>query len=145
VVVELEDLNEYRFYKLRIDINQRCESCGGHLWLYRDKGTIFKKCMHTDCLRVHDIIRRCTYCGTEHEFEDLTCDNCEGIVINITTMSVTIDECNKAIKKINRQFKNGLLTEKEWQTSLQINKEEKIRCSKELIKIRETIGSTFIH
>lgn len=145
MVVELEDLNDYRFYKLRIDTTQRCEGCGGYLWLYRDKGTIFKKCAHTDCLRVHNIIRRCTYCGTEHEFEDMTCDNCEAVVINLTTAAVTIEECNKAIKKINRKFKAGLLTESEWEISLQLNREEKVRCQEELTKIREKIGSTFIH
>jgi hypothetical protein len=141
--IELEDLNDYRFYKLAILPQTKCDGCGGMLWLYRDKGTILRRCMHTDCLKVHEITRQCTYCGKKHDFEDTTCDKCENKVINLTTMKVTIEECDKAIKKINRQYKNGLLEEQDWKGALKLNQEEKAKCEKNLKGLMEKIGYQF--
>ena len=57
-------------------------------------------------------------------FEDLTCDNCEKHVIDITTWNVSIEECNKALKKINRAFKKAL----------KIQNDERNSCEKALEK-----------
>ena len=67
-------------------------------------------------------------------FEDLTCDSCEPHVIDITTWNVSIEECNKALKKINRAFKKDLITEKEWKISLKIQTDERNKCERELKK-----------
>ena len=108
--------------------------------MFRDKGTILERCPHPDCNKTYDIFRECSYCGRKHEFEDITCDTCENKVINITTAKVTIEECSKAIKKINRAYKNGLLEEKDWKDALNINQEEKDLCQKSLEKLKKEIG-----
>ena len=138
--IELEDLNDFRFYKLKINWRRKCSKCNGMLHMFRHNGTITEYCSHTDCRTDHIIVRECTYCGKKHDFEDNTCDKCENKVINLTTLSVSIDECNKAIKKINRQYKNGLLLEVDWKTALNINQEEKERCQKSLEKLKSEIG-----
>lgn len=152
--IELEDLNDYRFYKLKIDSSERCEGyvanvydtkdklprkCGGMLWLYRHNGTIYKRCRHPDCLKIHEIKKKCSHCGKEHDFEDITCDRCERFVINLTTYKVTIEECGKAIQKINRAFKNNRLSEQDWKIALKVNTEEMERCQENLQGIKTTL------
>lgn len=139
MAIELEDLNDFRFYALKIKWKRRC-TCGGHLKMFRDKGTIFEICPQPDCRKIYDITRECSYCERKHEFEDITCDTCEKKVINITTAKVTIEECSKAIKKINRAYKNGLLEERDWRDALNINQEEKDLCIKSLDKLKKEIG-----
>lgn len=138
--VELEDLNNFRFYKLKVDPHDKCDKCGGMLWLFRHDGSIYKRCRHTDCLAVFEIIRHCSYCGKKHDFEDVTCDRCESKVINLTTLSVTIDECDKALKKINRAFKKGVMTEEEWKNARKYNIEEQEKCRINLEKLKSEIG-----
>ena len=133
--IELEELNNYRFYHLNIIPENRCKKCNGLLWLFRDKGTLFRRCRHVDCLSVYDITRKCSYCHREYPFEDITCDKCEKVVVDITTQVVSIEEADKAVKKINSAYKKGVLTEKEWKASLHFNTEEKQKCVKTLEKI----------
>lgn len=130
-MVELEDINLYRFYKLIPSFRQRCV-CNGLLWLHMTHGSVNMKCKHVGCFKEYEIPRFCSHCGKEHVFEDLTCDNCEKIVINIATWKTSVEECNKAIRKVNRLFKNNLISESEWKAALKINEEEIERCQKSL-------------
>jgi hypothetical protein len=139
VDIELEDLNDFRFYKLKIQWRRKC-TCGGLLKMFRHNSTITEHCFKTDCGKDYPITRICSYCDRKHDFEDGTCDKCENKVINLTTMSVTIEECSKAIKKINRQYKQGLLNESDWKSALHINQEEKDKCLKSLEKLKSEIG-----
>jgi DNA repair exonuclease SbcCD ATPase subunit len=154
VDIELEDLNDYRFYKLEIDSSQRCDGyvanvydtkdklprkCNGMLWLYRHNGTIYKRCRHTDCLKVHEIKKKCSHCGTEHDFEDITCDKCESDVIHLASYKVNIDESEKAIKKINRAYKVGKISEEDWKSAIKLNKQEIENCQKGLQEIKTTL------
>jgi len=150
-MVELEQLNEYRFYKLEPQFPERChaeveniyskviktatptKTCGGLLSLQMKDLSVNMLCKV--CRATYDISRICNSCGREHLFEDITCDTCEPIVINITTWKVSIDECNKAIKKINRAFKQNIIPESEWRTSIKIQRDELTKCEKELEKI----------
>lgn len=144
MIVELEALNEFRFYKLEPHFPNLCTNiveniyakvdktvsttrvCGGHLWLHMKAMSVNTICK--SCKTEYEIPRVCTSCHKEHLFEDIACDNCEQIVIDITTLHVSIAEANKAIKKVNRAFKQNLIEEKEWKTVLQINQDEVIRC-----------------
>jgi len=153
-MVELEELNQYRFYKLEPKFPSRCDNnveniysklypedksppllpCNGLLNLHMVDGSVNMICPHVGCNKQYDISRVCSACGREHLFEDLTCDNCEPIVINITSWKVSIEECQKAIKKINRAFKQNLIPEAEWKNSIKIQQDELLRCEKELDK-----------
>lgn len=150
-MVELEQLNQYRFYTLKPTFPLRCDAmveniyskvmtvskeivCNGMLKLHMIDDSIRMICSQNDCRQQYDIPRTCTNCDRQTVFEDITCDTCEPIVINITTWNVSIDECNKAIKKINRAFKQNIITEEEWRNSLKIQKDELLKCQKDLEK-----------
>lgn len=133
-MVELEELHQYRFYHLYPVWKPKCE-CGGMLWLHMTNGSVNQKCKHVGCYKEYEIPRVCTECGTNHMFEDITCDNCEPKVINIATWKVSIDEGEKAIKKINRAFKNGKISESDWKAAIKLNEEEIQRCQKSLQEI----------
>lgn len=151
-MVELEELNQNRFYKLEPKFPSRCtglvsdiyaeltgnhlqRSCNGLLVTHMIDGSINMRCPHVDCGKQYDIPRVCTACKKEYLFEDITCDNCEPVVINITTWKVSIEECEKAIKKINRLFKQDLIPESEWKNSIKIQEDEMNKCQRNLEKI----------
>lgn len=154
--MELETLNEYRFYKLEAIFPSRCtfliddvynrphgkRICHGLLNLHMTGGSINMRCPHVGCHKQYEITRKCNVCGKVTSFEDTICDGCEPRVINIATWSVSIQEGLKAIKKINRAFKNDLIKEKEWKTVLQINQDEVTRCEKLLEKEGISLQST---
>lgn len=151
-MVELETLNEYRFYKLEAQFPQRCTNyveniyykvrddqqlqkiCNGLLRLHMVDSSINMICPHVGCNTEYDITRACSVCGKWTSFEDTTCDNCEPRVINIATWQVSIQEALKTIKKINRAFKKDLVEEKEWKSVLQINTDEIKVCERNLEK-----------
>ena len=151
-MVELEILNEYRFYKLEARFPQKCinyvddiyskftagdtilRMCGGFLRLHMVDNSINMICPHVGCNTQYDIIRVCNVCGLETTFEDVTCDTCEPRVINIATWQVSIQEALKTIKKVNRAFKKDLIDEKEWKSVLQINTDEIKICEENLEK-----------
>lgn len=161
-MVELEELTENRFYKLIPLWPQRCHNlvddiydleppnvesyerkkrvCNGLLWLHMKDASINLICKHVDCREQYEVFRFCDFCGKKHYFEDTTCDNCEPIVINVTTWKISIDEANKAIKKINRAFKQGVIDEKEWRNVLNIQKDEIAKCQQNLERIEKKLG-----
>lgn len=151
-MVELEELTEFRFYKLEPQYQQRCTNlvsdiyaeqagnnlereCGGLLWLNMKASSVVLKCKHVGCFAEYDIPRICNSCGLVTEFNDVTCNNCEPIVINIATWKVSIAEGEKAIKKINRAFKQNLIPEDEWRNAIKIQSEEIEKCQKSLEKL----------
>ena len=158
MIVELEKLIEHRFYKLdtfykvncdnvvdniytKVDINvPQTKVCGGLLWLHMIEGSVNLICKW--CKAEYDIVRVCNICGEEYLFEDITCDGCEPFVIDIATWKISIQEADKAIKKINQAFKKSLIAEKEWKSALQINRDEIIKCQKNLEKEEISFLST---
>jgi hypothetical protein len=149
-IVELEQLTEFRFYKLLPTFPTRCtniveniyerktggtKTCHGLLTMHMVDNSVNLRCPHVGCFKEYEIPRVCSACGREHLFEDITCDTCEPIVINIATWKVSIAECNKAIKKINRAFKQNLIPETEWKSALKIQQDELVKCEKELDKL----------
>ena len=151
-MVELEQLNQYRFYTLEPILENRCTNmvdnlyhkvdasqpeknlCNSTLWLHMKDGSVNLICRNSACTNEYDIVRACTACGKEHMFEDLTCEKWEPHVIDLTTWNVSIEECNKALKTINRAFKKDIISEVEWKTSLKIHNDEKNSCERALKK-----------
>lgn len=159
---DLEALNENRFYRLIPNWQQRCTNlvddiydleehsdtgflrskkpCNGLLWMNIKNSSINLKCRHVECGAEYEVFRNCNFCGKKHYFDDVTCDNCEPVVINITTWRVSIDEGTKAIKKVNRAFKQGLIDEKEWKNVIGLQKDEIERCQKNLEKVEKDLN-----
>lgn len=152
-MVELEELNQYRFYTLEPQFPSRCDNlveniymklfknttgcrpCGGLLNLHMTDGSINMRCPHVGCHKQYEIPRVCSSCGLATTFEDVTCDTCEPRVIDIATWNISIAECQKAIKKINRAFKQDIIKEDEWKSAIHINQSEIVRCEKLLEEI----------
>lgn len=151
-MVELEDLTVNRFYKLIPTWPTRCinsvddiytknkRECNGLLWLHMKDASINLRCRHVGCGKQYEVFRFCNFCDKKHYFDDTTCDNCEPIVINITTWKVSVDEANKAIKKVNRAFKQGVIDEKEWRNVINIQKDEIAKCQQNLERIEKKLG-----
>lgn len=142
-MVELEDLTPFRFYKLRPIWKQRCTKsiynklCNGLLWMYRTNGLIKLRCNHVGCLSQYDVRRFCSNCDREYKFDDLTCSNCEPLVIECATYYLTEEEALKSIKKLNKHYKVGDLNQEDWENAVKLNKLERETCSRKLEKLKQ--------
>lgn len=141
-MVEIEQLNPFRFYKLIPHWKQRCEreypnKCNGYLWMYRNKGNIKLRCNHVDCLQEYEIPRYCNNCEAIYTFDSTTCDNCEPLVIQAAQYYITVEESDKAIKKINKHYKANQMSQEDWEAAIQLNKQEKISCENKLKELKE--------
>jgi len=104
-MVELEDLALRRDYRLIPKFYDWCK-CGRMLWLFRNKDTIFLKCAN---FHIWNIMRHCNKCDTEVDFETHLCPRCEPIIREITQYEVNIIQCQKGLKKLGRQLKEGTI------------------------------------
>ncbi len=146
-MVEIEELTQFRFYKLIPVWKQRCiktfddkkghRFCNGLLWNLRVKGTLKLRCMHVDCFSVYDIPKFCSHCNREYKFEELTCVNCEPLVIETAQLYLTIDDAGKSIKKINKHYKAGKMNQEDWEAAISLNKNERDSCERKLEKLKE--------
>lgn len=142
-MVELEQLTEFRFYKLKPQWQQRCvtefgsNTCNGYLWMFRTDGSIKLRCNHVGCLSEYLVPKFCTNCNKEYKFDDLNCDNCEPLVIQTAQYYLRIEESSKQIKKINKHYKAGDMNEKDWKNALELNRVEEESCRKRLEKLKE--------
>lgn len=146
-MVELEQLTEFRFYKLKPQWQKRCTTvfetnygstiCNGFLWMFRTQGSIKLRCNHVGCTTEYLVPKFCSNCDREYKFDDLTCDNCEPIVRQLAQYYITIEESGKSIKKINKHYKAGDMSEKDWKNALELNKTENESCSRRLKELKE--------
>jgi hypothetical protein len=67
-----------------------------------------------------------------YTFDDITCDVCEPGIIKIAELNMRIINADKAIKKINRAYKAGKMTEVDWKAGIKMYKEDKKSCEKQL-------------
>ncbi len=157
-MVELEQLTEYRFYKLIPEYKNKCDNIVENIYHRVNPSNAEKKFCYQllklhmiedsinlicpSCHKQYDIKRICNICETSTTFDDVTCDVCEPKVIDIATWRIGIEEAGKAIKKINRAFKNDLINEVDWKTALELNRDELIRCEKNLEREGISLQST---
>jgi len=133
---DLEELKENRFYKLKPQWNNKC-SCGGLLWLNMKAGSVNEKCRHVGCMKEFDVSRICDTCNNTFEFDDALCTECEPIVIELTQCKTNMIDADKVLKKANRAFKAGDISETEWKKVTKDLKEESLRCE---LKVEEILG-----
>lgn len=130
-MVELEDLIPYRFYELIPQWPKQC-TCGNLLNLHMVNGSLNKICSSNWCQKQYEVPRKCTFCGIEYTFDQITCDTCEPEVIRIADLHMRVMNADKAIKKINRAYKSGKLNEEDWKSSILMYREDKERCERQL-------------
>jgi hypothetical protein len=130
-MVELEFLNEFRDYKLKSVTSSRC-SCGSTLNLHMVNGSVNQLCTNNFCRKQYQIKRICSKCQLMYNFEDFICDRCEPEVIRIAELNMSVINADKALKKINRAYKAGKINEADWKSGVQLYKEDKERCEKQL-------------
>ena len=147
-MVEIEDLTQFRFYKLKPQWQKKCiniiyedeigqKFCNGYLWMFRTNGSIKLRCNHVDCRSEYLIPRICSNCNAEYKFDSLTCDNCEPLVIQTAQYHLRIEESVKHVKKINKHYRAGDINEKDWKNALELNRIEEDSCIKRLEKLKE--------
>ena len=130
-MVELEFINDFRDYKLRIKYNSNCK-CGSNLNLHMINGSVNQICTDTWCRKQYGIMRICSKCKLEYCFEDIICDRCEPEVIRQAELHMTIINSEKALKKLNRSYKAGKINEADWKSGIKLYKEVKENCEKQL-------------
>lgn len=130
-MVELEILNDFRDYKLKVEYTSACE-CGSSLNLHMLDGSVNQICNNNWCRKQYEIKRKCTKCKKDYVFEDIVCDNCEKEVVRQAELHMTIMNSEKALKKLNRAYRAGKINEADWKSGVLLYKETKERCEKEL-------------
>jgi hypothetical protein len=130
-MVELEFLNDFRDYKLKLKYRPNCK-CGSSLNLHMTNGSVNQICTDNWCRKQYNIRRECTKCELEYSFEDIVCDRCETEVIRQAELHMTILNSEKALKKLNRSYKAGKINEEDWKSGIALYKEAKERCEKQL-------------
>jgi len=104
-MVELEELALRRDYRLIPKIYEHCK-CSRMLWLHRTSESIFLRC---GAGHIWHIKKFCDKCNIEVGLETLLCPNCEPIIREITQYEVTIEHCQKGLKKLGRQLREGTI------------------------------------
>ena len=135
-MAELEDLVVRRDYKIKPLVRDRC-SCGSTLGLLQSQATIKQMCKDNYCRKIYPIKRRCTFCGSPYEYDDLDCIICDVEIEKLTDAEVSLEKNQKLIRRSKRKVKEGKLTQKECDDIIkQAEKEIKI-CEEKVQKIRE--------
>jgi hypothetical protein len=130
-MVELEFVNEFRDYKLKLKYSKSC-TCGSNLNLHMVNSSVNQMCADRYCAKQYEIKRYCSKCKSEYNFEDITCNNCEPEIVRIAELHMNIINSDKALKKINRAYKAGKINEADWKSGVLLYKETKERCERQL-------------
>jgi|TARA_R110000744_G_scaffold65468_1_gene134325 hypothetical protein len=130
-MVELEFVNEFRDYKLKLKYSKSC-TCGSNLNLHMVNSSVNQMCADRYCGKQYEIKRYCSKCKSEYDFEDITCNNCEPEIVRIAELHMNIINSDKALKKINRAYKAGKINEADWKSGVLLYKETKERCERQL-------------
>ena len=131
-MVELEFLNEFRDYKLKLKLSKKCKTCKSNLNLHMIDGSVNQICGNNFCRKQYKIKRECSKCNLVYDFDDITCKKCEVEVIRIAELNLNIINSDKALKKINRAYKAGKINEEDWKAGVLLYKETKERCERQL-------------
>ena len=135
-MAELEDLVARRDYKLRPLLKAECV-CGSSLGLLQTQGTLKLMCRSNFCRKIYPIKRRCTFCGSPYEYDDLDCIICDVEIEKLTDAEVSLEKNQKLIRRSKRKVKEGKLTQKECDDIIKQAEKEIEVCEKKAQKIRE--------
>ena len=137
-MAELEEIVPRRDYKLKPALRKKCTKCRGLLNLLTHNSTISQWC--GSCRLIYPIKRACTSCEKIFRYDELDCDVCDVDIEALADAEVGIERNEKTIRRINRKYKRGEISEIDYQTQKELSKEETELCTKEAERIRKKRG-----
>ena len=137
-MAELEEVIPRRDYKLQPQLRKKCTKCGGILTLLSHNATLSQWC--NSCRIIFNIQRACSYCDKVYEYDNLDCKICDIEIEALADAEGGVERNEKTIRRINRKYKRGEISEIDYQTQKELSKEEIELCTKEAEKIKEKRG-----
>jgi len=135
-VVELEDLVARRDYALKPLIRKTCK-CGRTLNLLQSQSTIKLICNDSYCRKIYPIMRKCTYCHTLYDYDEVECKVCDIELTKLTDAEVTVEDNQKLIRRSKRKFKESKLTKQECNDIIKKAEVQMVICVERAREIRE--------
>ena len=135
-MVELEDLVARRDYALKPLLRKTCK-CGSTLNLLQSQSTIKQMCKDNYCRKIYPINRKCTFCDTVYDYEEVECKVCDKELTKLTDAEVTLEDNQKLIRRSKRKVKEGKITQKECDDIIKKANIEDEVCEEKAREIRE--------
>ena len=135
-MVELEDLVARRDYALKPLLRKTCK-CGRTLGLLQSQSTIKQMCSDSYCRKIYPINRKCTFCDTVYDYDEMECKVCDVELTKLTDAEVTLEDNQKLIRRSKRKVKEGKITQKECDDIIKKANIEDEVCEERAREIRE--------
>ena len=135
-MVELEDLVARRDYALKPLLRKTCK-CGSTLNLLQSQSTIKQMCKDNYCRKIYPINRKCTFCDTVYDYDEMECKVCDVELTKLTDAEVTLEDNQKLIRRSKRKVKEGKITQKECDDIIKKAEAEDKICEVKVREIRE--------
>ena len=135
-MVELEDLVARRDYALKPLLRKTC-ICGRTLNLLQSQSTIKQMCSDSYCRKIYPINRKCTFCDTVYDYEEVECKVFDKELTKLTDAEVTLEDNQKLIRRSKRKVKEGKITQKECDDIIKKANIEDEVCEERAREIRE--------
>ena len=135
-MVELEDLVARRDYALKPLLRKTC-NCGRTLGLLQSQSTIKLMCNDRYCGKIYPITRKCTYCHTIYDYDEVECKVCDIELTKLTDAVVTVEDNQKLIRRSKRKFKESKLTKLECDDIIKKAEDQIVICEERAREIRE--------
>ena len=135
-MVELEDLVTRRDYVLKPLLRKTCK-CGSVLGLLQSQSTIKQMCKDNYCRKIYPINRKCTFCDTVYDYDEMECKVCDVELTKLTDAEVTLEDNQKLIRRSKRKVKEGKITQKECDDIIKKANIEDEVCEEKAREIRE--------
>ena len=135
-MVELEDLVARRDYMLKPLLRKTCK-CGSTLNLLQTQSTVKQMCNDSYCRKIYPIMRKCTFCDTVYDYEEVECKVCDMELTKLTNAEVTLEDNQKLIRRSKRKVKEGKITQKECDDIIKKANIEDEVCEERAREIRE--------
>ena len=135
-MVELEDLVARRDYALKPLLRKTCICCRT-LNLLQSQSTIKQMSSDSYCRKIYPINRKCTFCDTVYDYEEVECKVCDKELTKLTDAEVTLEDNQKLIRRSKRKVKEGKITQKECDDIIKKANIEDEVCEERAREIRE--------
>ena len=134
-MAELEEIIPRRDYRLQPTLRKKCTKCEGLLTLLSNNSTLSQWC--NNCRTVFPIQRICSYCD---KINNMDCNICDLEIEALADAEVNIERNEKTLRRINRKYKRGEISEIDYQTQKELSNEEIELCIKQAEEIKEKRG-----
>jgi len=94
-------------------------------------------CSDSYCRKIYPINRKCTFCDTVYDYEEVECKVCDKELTKLTDAEVTLEDNQKLIRRSKRKVKEGKITQKECDDIIKKANIEDEVCEERAREIRE--------